>query len=31
MVDELIDIAKRNEEKLDLDFIKIYFDDSISK
>lgn len=31
MVDELIKVAKNNEEKYDLDFMKIYFDDSINK
>lgn len=31
MVDELINIAKNNEEKYDIDFTKLYFDDSVSK
>lgn len=31
MVDELIEIAKTNSEKFDIDFTKIYLDDSIDK
>lgn len=31
IVDELINIARNDEEKYDIDFTKLYFDDSISK